>query len=130
MLIINTATPHKSSKGAELMEKKDRKRIYFALLISLTVSGTIVICSMGRTIKRQRAEAQVPQELTEVHEPLYTVREYEGRIAVFRRNLDKPYRVIDFDTSLLSEYDREQLAEGIAFETDTELRAYIEDIST
>lgn len=72
-----------------------------------------------------RFAANVP----EVVQPECTVREYNGKIGVFRGSGDKPYKVIDYDVNLLSEYDREQLSEGLVMESDEELRKFIEDIS-
>lgn len=112
------------------MKDNDIRRILYTLLISATVSGTIAICSFGRSIHHQRTEAKVSAAEESVTEPLYRVCGYEGKIAVFRRNLETPYKLLDADLNMLSDYDRAELAEGIAFETDAELRRYIEDISS
>lgn len=118
------------SKEGTSMKELDIRRIVYTLLISATVSGTIAICSLGRSIHRQRTEARASAAQETVTEPLYRVCEYEGRAAVFRRNLETPYKILDIDIKMLSDYDRAELAGGITFETDAELRRYIEDVSS
>ena len=58
------------------------------------------------------------------------IREYNGRIGVFKGGSQSPYRIIDYDFSLLSDYDKEQLREGVIIETDSELQQFIEDIAS
>ena len=106
------------------------KRIFFTLMSSVTISGFIVICTRGQSLNHRKAEAKserVPYELEQVD---FIVREYEGKLGVFRGESMDPYRVIDFSVSLLSEYDREQLREGIVIESDEALDTFIEDISS
>ncbi|MBR2284463.1 MAG: hypothetical protein IJ874_08630 [Ruminococcus sp.] len=112
--------------------KKIDRRAFFALLTAAAVSGFIVICTLGQTVQRQRAAAKTeeiyrtPEELGDV----YLVREYNGRIGVFRDGGDVPYRIIDYDISLLSDMDREMIAGGVVMTSDEELRQFIEDIAT
>ena len=58
------------------------------------------------------------------------VREYDGRIGVFAGGSSVPYRIIDYDISLLSDLDRSQLKKGIEINSDYELQRFIEDIAT
>ncbi len=113
------------------MRKIFDKRVYFTVLTALTVSGFIVICTLGQTLRQKRVESKLAAAATEQQtEPLYVLREYEGRIAIFCRGMAEPYRYIDYSVSLLPDYDREQLQEGIAFYTDQELKAYLQDVET
>ncbi len=106
------------------------KRIYLLLMTALTVSGFIVICTLGQSIHRQKLAKHISDLVPE--EPAYVceVREYNGRIGVFKADSSTPYRVIDYDISLMSEFDREQLREGVVMETEEELRRFIEDMAT
>lgn len=107
------------------------KKIFFTILAALTISGFIIICTMGQSVHRHKVETKTEAiAAAEKEAPMYTVREHEGRIAVFRGSDDSPYKFIDFDMSLLSDFDRQQLSEGIALNSDAELKAYIQDMTS
>lgn len=106
------------------------KRIYLTIMTALTVSGFIVICTFGQSIHRQKLAAKISETPPSLPVAECIVKEYNGRIGVFKGNSSTPYRIIDYDFSLLSDYDREQLTEGIIIESDMELQKFIEDIAT
>ncbi len=106
------------------------KRIFLLLMTAITVSGFIVICTLGQSIQRQKTALRAADSVPELPAAECTVREYKGKIGVFRGESEIPYRIIDYDFSLLSEYDREQLSDGILIESDRELQQFIEDIAT
>ncbi|HBB71611.1 MAG TPA: hypothetical protein DCZ71_03280 [Ruminococcus sp.] len=106
------------------------RRAFFTLFFAVTVSGFIVICTLGQSVHRQRTAAKTAAAENELIEPECVVREYCGRIGVFRGGSEKPSRIIDYDVSLLSEFDREQISKGIVIETESELRQLIEDLAT
>ena len=112
------------------MTIKSIKRVYFVMAAALTVSGFITVCTLGQTVRRHRTEVRLAAAAIEDDAPLFTVRESGGRIAVFRKDSEKPYLLVDVLPSLLSEQDRELLAEGIYFSSEQELRQFIEDISS
>ncbi|MBQ8960006.1 MAG: hypothetical protein IJ071_02170 [Ruminococcus sp.] len=106
------------------------KRVFFTLLTAATVSGFIVICTLGQSLHRQKVEAKISAGISEITQPERTVREYGGRIGVFMGESSVPYRVIDYDVSLLSDLDRQALEKGIVIGSDYELSRFIEDIAT
>lgn len=106
------------------------KKIYLTLMTAITVSGFIVICTMGQSLHRQRLAAKISDIPAELPAAICTVREYNGRIGVFKGESHSPYRIIDYDFSMLSEYDKEQLAYGVVIKSDSELQQFIEDIAT
>lgn len=113
------------------MSSRSGKEIFFVLLAAITISGFIIICTMGQTVHRHKVETKTEAIApAETEAPMYTVREHEGKIAVFRGSVIFPYKIIDFDMSLLSDFDRQQLSEGIALNSDEELRAYIQDMTS
>lgn len=59
----------------------------------------------------------------------YTVREYEGQIAVFSDGSEMPVKVFDTAVSALPKSDRELLELGITVETPEELQKIIEDFT-
>ena len=105
----------------------DRK-IFFTLVSSVTVSGFLVICTLGQSLRQQKIEAKSANSVQELERTECIVREYDGKLGVFRGDSPVPYRIIDCNVSLLSDYDREQLSEGIVIGAETELNAFIEDM--
>lgn len=105
------------------------KRIYLMLMTALTISGFIVICTLGQSLHRQKLASRISVSAPE-SPPVCEVREYNGRIGLFKADSSVPYRVIDYDISLMPEFDREQLRAGVIMETEEELRRFIEDIAT
>ncbi len=112
------------------MKKDINKRVFYTFFAALTISGFIVICTLGQSIHHEKVESKIAAAVTEPAPPLYTVREYNGKIAVFRLGRDDPYMTVDYEPMLLSEYDRTLLSEGIGFYTEKELKIYLQDIST
>ena len=110
------------------MERYFDKRIYFTLLTAVTVSGFLVICTLGQTVKKERIESRLEAAALEENEPLYTVKEHDGKIALYCRGNPQPFRYLEFNISLLPDFDREQLREGISLYTDEELWTYIQDV--
>ena len=106
------------------------RRIYLILMTALTVSGFIVICTLGQSLHRQKVASRISFSAPELLPAEIIVKEYNGRIGVFKGESTAPYRVIDYDISLLSDLDREQLREGVVMENDETLRRFIEDIAT
>ncbi len=106
------------------------KRIYLIIMIAITVSGFIIICTLGQSLHREKMAARLSDISAAEAVDISIIREYNGRIGIFREGSSKPYRVIDYDFSLLSDYDKEQLLEGVVIESDSELQQFIEDIAT
>lgn len=106
------------------------KRIYLMIMTAITISGFIVICTLGQSIHRQKVESKISDSVPELPAAVCMVREYNGRIGVFRGESSSPYRIIDYDLRLLSDFDREQISRGIVMESERELQQFIEDIAT
>lgn len=61
----------------------------------------------------------------------YTLKEYDGKIGVFRGNSSTPYTYLqDVELSYINEYDRELLSNGIEVSTEQELKTLIEDLTS
>lgn len=112
------------------MTYRDAKKIYFTLVSAVTVSGFLIVCTLGRTVHESRVETRLAAVSVNEKAPEFVVRESGGRAAVFRNGEDKPYLLIDIDLALMSEFDREELSRGIYLEDDRELKRFIEDISS
>lgn len=64
------------------------------------------------------------------NQEVYTIKEYEGKIAVFKNSDKKPFTVYDAYTSLLPEQDRQRLKNGIEVDNTTDLQRIIEDYTS
>ncbi len=106
------------------------KRILFTFMTSITISGFVVICTLGQSLRQQKIEAKMSNTVQELENPGYMVRIYGDKLGVFRGESARPFKIIDCRVNMLSDYDREMLYEGIMLETDAELNAFIEDITT
>jgi hypothetical protein len=119
-----------SNKAAVIMIKSVKNRIFMTLFAALSISGFIVICTLGDSNgQRRREEKAAAAEISEP-QPAYKVIEQNGRIAVYRRGSDTPLKYIHADVSLMPELDREELRKGIDFADEKELRRYIQDITS
>jgi len=110
------------------MKKTFNRKIFFIIITAIAVSGFIVICTLAQSVRNTKIQTKFAVNVPEVVQPECIVREYNGKIGVFRGSGDKPYRIIDYDVNLLSEYDREQIEEGLVMESNEELRRFIEDM--
>jgi len=61
---------------------------------------------------------------------LYVIKEHDGRVAVFGRDLSEPVTVLEQRVRYLPEYDRIELAAGIEIFSEFELAARIEDYTS
>lgn len=111
------------------MQTGNAKRIFFILLAALTISGFIMICSMGQTVHRHRLVTKT-EAIAASESTVYIIREYEGNLGVFKGDSDRPFRTIECELYLLSDYDRNQLEQGIVLANEAELKAYIEDMTS
>ena len=58
---------------------------------------------------------------------IYILKEYDGKLAVFRENQSKPYQVFNVYVKTLPAFDQGQLKQGIHVDGDDELSSLIED---
>ena len=61
---------------------------------------------------------------------LWVIREYENGLAVFRGDSESPYRIININLNLLSDYDRQTLINGIEADSESEINRIIEDLTS
>lgn len=62
--------------------------------------------------------------------PMYSLREYQGQLAVFEQGQETPFRIIDMDIALLPPYDQALLQSGIDVADEQELRRLLEDYTS
>lgn len=65
-----------------------------------------------------------------MHEPMYVLKEYSGKIAVFKYNDAKPLEVFNVSVDTMSDYDKLALRTGISAETERDLWLLVEDYTS
>ena len=118
-----------SAKGGNFMERNMNRKIFFTIFASVATAGVLVICTLAQSVRNTKIQTKFAVNVPEVTQPECIVREYNGKIGVFRGESDTPYKIIDYNVNLLSDYDRAIISDGIVMESDEELRKFIEDIS-
>lgn len=63
-------------------------------------------------------------------EDYYTVKEYQGKVAIFNSKSNLPLNIFDTYVSTLPQHDRMLLEEGITIENIEELQRIIEDYTS
>lgn len=104
------------------MKSKVLKISIFSLVCVLFLATLFV--NLNNDIKIYENEEKAKQQVT------YTIKEYEGKIAVFKNSDKKPYTVYEAYTSLLPEQDRQRLQNGIKVDNTADLQKIIEDYTS
>lgn len=105
------------------MKPSVTKFIIFGLLA--TSCFAILFISINNDLNRRSL-----QNNSDILQDFYTVKEYEGKIAVYKNDETKPYVVYDAYVSLLPEQDIEQLKKGIITDDKEYLQSIIEDYTS
>ncbi|MGN1481902.1 hypothetical protein [Porcipelethomonas sp.] len=112
------------------------KRVTIATLLSgMAISMLIIIITVANTVKGQKNRAEkLAQEsfITETQPAAigYYLKEYNGELAVFRGESETPFKKLGVSVNVMSDYDRELLAEGIYAEDEKTLNILIEDYTS
>ena len=94
----------------------------------LAVSAVLTFAAPHLAKKTGKEPAPVSSEVTVTDG--YMLREYDGKIGIFKVGKDEPLSVISVDLRTLPETDRDALADGIYAADDEELSSRIEDLSS
>ena len=93
----------------------EKNKTVWMFLTALVISLVIVGAVQGVTT------SQPPTD------PGYLMRIADGKVGLYRIGSSTPYELLDEPLNLLSEYDREQLEQGITASSEGELRRLLED---
>ena len=105
------------------MKPELTKFIIFCLLAIFCF--TILFVSLNNDINRRSL-----RDDSDIFPDYFTVKEYEGKIAVYKNDEESPYIVYDAYVSLLPQQDVERLKEGIVTDNRTYLQSIIEDYTS
>ncbi len=111
---------------------KSKHYVWLMPVTALAVSMVVVTSSMAVAVTHpERPFVTTAVTTTTTTASIgYTLKIESGVIGMYRENSDKPYRTLDMPVNLLSDYDRELLEKGITTETESEIRALVEDITS
>lgn len=104
------------------MKSETKKMLTFFALCFIILS--VLFIRINNDIERREAEAHP------VHDTQYTIKDYNGRIAVFENDNSYPQSVYDSYTSVLPETDQRRLQEGIVVNNTADLQRIIEDYTS
>lgn len=97
------------------------------LLVSTVITtGWLVAASLGN----RRVKAAEPSGTVTTVSALYTLSEYDGKVALYRRGCETPIEIFDVYLSTLPDEARSQLAVGITASSDEEAEKLIEDYTS
>ena len=105
------------------MKYKTKKIITFFAMCFLVLS--VLFVRINNDIERKEVETTSPPQNTQ-----YTVKDYNGKIAVFENDSNYPQNVYDSYTSVLPETDQKRLREGIIVSNTADLQRIIEDYTS
>lgn len=98
------------------------------LLTAMTISAVVILGSAGKSVEQQKSYAVEQASALAEKEPIgFILKAYQGKVALFRENSEKPYQILDIEVYLLPDVDRELLEQGILAETEEELKKFLED---
>ena len=120
------------------------KKVIAAVLLSgMFLSLIILLLTIAYAVKRQQISAEraagdlvsqvdAPQEtvLPTVTVISYSLKEYQGELAVFRGDSPDPYQKLSVPLNLMTDEDRALLREGITVYSEKELKSLIEDFTS
>ena len=92
------------------------------LIISVTLfklSDSKSYATVGKTVVKSDEDV--------TNTPIYIVKTYDGRVAVFRYGEAVPSKITDINPELLSEEDRKLLSKGIEIHSQKEFIQLMED---
>ena len=105
------------------MKPELTKFIIFCLLAIFCFN--ILFVSLNNDINRRSL-----RDDSDIFPDYFTVKEYEGKIAVYKNDEESPYIVYDAYVSLLPQQDVERLKQGIVTDNQTYLQSIIEDYTS
>lgn len=108
---------------------QETRRHIILLVTAMTISAVIIMLSAAKGVERQKSAAAEKQASMAAQEKIgFVLGEYNGRLALFRENSVKPYRILETEIYLLSEKDLQTIRSGgVRADTEEELRQIIED---
>lgn len=94
---------------------------------AIVLAAMFVGAAFSLGAKDDRA-AILPESTTLM--PLYTLSEYDGKLALFKRGYSMPVEIYDVYLSSLPDSEQSKIKDGISAESDDEILKIIEDYTS
>lgn len=108
-----------------------KKRIWFIIMTAFAISVVIVFGSMAASVRHPKPQAEEMTEASVTQTQVsFILRIWDGHLGLFRGDSETPYREIDMPLYLLTEHDKKLLEAGIIVDTEEEINALVEDITS
>ena len=109
-----------------------RKQTLLTIILSLLAAALLLLA--GVLLFRESRQPASPDtnfvQDTTPAQSVYWIREYQGKLAVYRGNAAAPYQIHDVYVSTLPEYDQELLREGVPAYSQAQLDRLLEDYTS
>lgn len=125
-------TSVKRTEGMKQMRHRFTKQIAANIFLgAVALSSAIAIGALYADSDTKGAAADLSDSQVSITEsPVFILREYEEKLALFRDSSASPAKIYDFDVTMLTEYDRNILREGITLYSQSEVDRLIEDLTS
>lgn len=105
--------------------KKALLKCIAASVAALTLLGAVTVI----ILKSPKKSSFTESEETTVA-ALYTITDYNGKIALFKRGYSMPVEIFDVNTNSLPQSDRELIIVGVTAYSDEEAQKLVEDYTS
>ena len=99
-----------------------RKSLIFIVLVTVLISVSFLL--FFGFLKNSRDTVAKATEYS------YIIKEYDGKIGVYKAEEKNPFQVIDIPVYLLPPYDKTELQSGIPVENEEKLQQILEDYTS
>ncbi len=95
----------------------------------LIISLITILCTISiiYNLNKIKATSATTKEITESYSYQYTVKDYKGRIAIFKYGKELPLEIFEIYTDSLPKTDSNKIYQGINITDEKELQKIIED---
>ncbi len=107
--------------------KKALLKCIAASVAALTLLGAVTVIIL-KSPKKEKSSFTESEETTVA--ALYTITDYNGKIALFKRGYSMPVEIFDVNTNSLPQSDRELILVGVTAYSDEEAQKLVEDYTS
>lgn len=95
----------------------------------MAVSAMVIAVATAVVMPSEARGVAIPSAVSDTQTGGWYMREYNGKIGIYRSGAAQPEQVLDVYVSMLPDEDKKMLAKGIYLKSRTELEERIEDYS-
>lgn len=106
--------------------KKALLKCIAASVAALTLLGAVTVI----ILKSPKKKSSFTESEETTVAALYTITDYNGKIALFKREYSMPVEIFDVNTNSLPQSDRELIIVGVTAYSDEEAQKLVEDYTS